>query len=267
MELPERAPPLPTSFATAVAGAALRRQDLRLCVPILIPFHALLRTGELCRVQARHFVRPEKAGPIFLTLSNTKSGIRRGDLEESVVLTDPVLIQYLHALLSRILPGEHLWPKDSQSFRTQFRELCADARLPPLPWRPYSLRRGGATAHFLQFGSLDKTAVRGRWQSTRTARLYVDEGVAALASSVHAGPRASHPIFGGKCGHCTDALSVIAWSLAQGQSELRRSLVSEALRRPQSSPWTQENSQRRAAGFRAHGDTVQNESPSSVSRK
>ena len=183
-ELPERAPPLPTLFATAVAGAALRRQDLRLCVLILIAFHALLRTGELCRVQASHFVRPGKAGPIFLTLSNTKSGIRRGDLAESVVLTDPVLIQYLHVLLTRILPGEHLWPKDSQSFRTQFRELCADARLPPLPWRPYSLRRGGATAHFLQFGSLDKTAVRGRWQSTRTARLYVDEGVAALASIV-----------------------------------------------------------------------------------
>ena len=183
-ELPERAPPLPTLFATAVAGAALRRQDLRLCVLILIAFHALLRTGEFCRVQASHFVRPGKAGPICLTLSNTKSGIRRGDLAESVVLTDPVLIQYLHVLLSRIFPGEHLWPKDSQSFRTQFRELCADAGLPPLPWRPYSLRRGGATAHFLQFGSLDKTAVRGRWQSTRTAKLYVDEGVAALASIV-----------------------------------------------------------------------------------
>ena len=153
---------MPTLFATAVAGAALRRQDLRHCVLILIAFHALLRTGELCRVQASHFVRPGKAGPIFLTLSNTKSGIRRGDLAESVVLTDPVLIQYLHVLLTRILPGEHLWPKDSQSFRTQFRELCADAGLPPL----------------------DKTAVRGRWQSTRTARLYVDEGVTALASIV-----------------------------------------------------------------------------------
>ena len=110
----------------------MRRQDLRLCVLILIAFHALLRTGELCSVQASHFVRPEKAGPIFLTLSNTKSGIRRGDLAESVVLTDPVLIQYLHVLLTRILPGEHLWPKDSQSFRAHFRELCADARLPTL---------------------------------------------------------------------------------------------------------------------------------------
>ena len=60
---------------------------------------------------------------------------------------------------------------------------------------------------------------------------------------------------------------VIAWSLAQGQSELRRSGGSEALRRPQLSPWIQEKSQRRAAGTRAHGDTVHYESPSSVSRK
>ena len=61
-ELLERAPPLPTLFATAVAGAALRRQDLILCVLILIAFHALLRTRELCRVQASHFVRPGKLG-------------------------------------------------------------------------------------------------------------------------------------------------------------------------------------------------------------
>ena len=183
-ELPERAPPLSTLFATALAGAALRRHDQRLCVLILVAFHALLRTGGLCRVQASHFVRPPRVGPILLTLPGTKSGIRRGDFAESVVLTDPVLIQYLHVLLPRILPGERLCPKDSQSFRAQFRELCADARLPALPWRPNSIRRGGATAHVLQFGSLYKTAVRGRWQSARTARVHIKEGIAALASTV-----------------------------------------------------------------------------------
>ena len=121
---------------------------------------------------------------------------------------------------------------------------------------------------FLQFGSLDKTPVRGRWQSTRTARLYVDEGVAALASIVSTPAQERHiRSLAASVATCTDALSVIARSLAQGQSELRRSGVSEALRRPQSSPWIQEKSQRRAAGTRAHGDTVHHESPSSVSRK
>ena len=53
----------------------------------MVAFHAWLRTGELCRVQASHFVRHGKAGPILLTLPDTKSGIRRGDLAKSVVLT------------------------------------------------------------------------------------------------------------------------------------------------------------------------------------
>ena len=105
----------------------------------MVAFHALLRTRELCRVQASHFVRHGGAGPILLTLPDTKSGIRRGDWEaESVVLTDPVFIQYLLVLLPRILPGAHLWPKDTQSLQILFRELCTDARPPPLPWKPYS---------------------------------------------------------------------------------------------------------------------------------
>ena len=63
-ELPERAPPLPTLFATAVAGAALHRRDLRLCVLIMVA----------SRVQASHFFRHGGAGPILLTLPDTKSG-------------------------------------------------------------------------------------------------------------------------------------------------------------------------------------------------
>ena len=39
---------------------------------------------------------------------------------------------------------------------------------------------------------------------------------------VPSGPRASHPFIGGKCGHCTDTLSIILLSL-QGQTEFRRS--------------------------------------------
>ena len=38
--------------------------------------------------------------------------------------------------------------------------------------------------HYLEASSDKKTAVRGRWQSTRTARLHIDEGMAALAPIV-----------------------------------------------------------------------------------
>ena len=44
---------------------------------------------------------------------------------------------------------------------------------------------GGATAHFLEYGSLDKTAIRGRWSSTKTARIYINEAVSTLAQITH----------------------------------------------------------------------------------
>ena len=59
--------------------------------------------------------------------------------------------------------------------------MVKEARLPAAGWRPYSIRRGGATARFLEKGSLDLTAARARWQSTRTARRYLDEAVAFLS--------------------------------------------------------------------------------------
>ena len=163
-------------------------------------------------------------------------------------------------------------PKSSlvstQSFRTQFRELCADAKLPPLPRRPYSLRRGanGAFSPVWLFG---QTAVRGRWQSTRTARLYVDEGCrGARIHCVHAGPRASHPIFGGECGHCTDALSVNQnWQQVETAADwtscslpglrrpfrgVRRVMVVPCLRRPASrcrGTWRQPAFRRNSAAW------------------
>ena len=47
---------------------------------------------------------------------------------------------------------------------------------------PYSVRRGGATAHFVQDGSLDITCERGRWGNMKTARVYVNT---ALADKSH----------------------------------------------------------------------------------
>ena len=47
--------------------------------------------------------------------------------------------------------------------------------------KAYSLRRGGATAHFRELGHYDRTTERGRWGNVATARRYLDEGVASLA--------------------------------------------------------------------------------------
>jgi hypothetical protein len=181
-EMPERAPPLPTRFAMALAGRALAKRDVRLCVALMVAFHCFLRTGEILKMRAAHFVLPQRQGPALLSLPETKSGQRLQAVPESIVISDPLLLTYLQVLLPQLQSGEAIYPGGDRVFRASFAQLCREVRLPGVGWRPYSLRRGGATAHFLQFGSLDRTAVRGRWQSTRTARVYINEAVASLAA-------------------------------------------------------------------------------------
>ena len=183
-ELPQRAPPLPRAFLLALAGKALMEHDLRLCVALLLGFHAMLRTGELLAVRARDLLRADGNQSMLVSLPFTKSGQRLKNVPEAVVITDPLLLTYLRVLLPRLEPHDYLYPGKNANFRAAFRRLCLATRLPAVTptWRPYSLRRGGATAHFMEFGSLDRTALRGRWQSTSTARVYINEAVATLAT-------------------------------------------------------------------------------------
>ena len=181
-ELPDRAPPLPASYAAAMAAAALATGEVILCLLILVAFSAFLRTGEIVQVRAAHFLFNEGTGPVLLSLPVTKSGQRGKNTPETLVLSDPLLTLYIRVVIPRLHPQELLWPYGEAAFRQAFSRLVKKARLPAAGWRPYSLRRGGATAYFLETGSLDLTTVRGRWQSSRTARIYLDEAVAFLAT-------------------------------------------------------------------------------------
>ena len=45
-------------------------------------------------------------------------------------------------------------------------------------FRPYSLRRGGATAYFRATRDMGATIERGRWATLRVARIYINDGLA-----------------------------------------------------------------------------------------
>ena len=50
----------------------------------------------------------------------------------------------------------------------------------PQNFRPYSLRRGGATALFQQTGSMEMALLKGRWSSTKVAKIYLSDGLSYL---------------------------------------------------------------------------------------
>ena len=64
--------------------------------------------------------------------------------------------------------------------RRRLKALVEAVRLEDLGVQWYSLRRGGATAFFMHTGSMEKTLLRGRWQSSATARLYLQDALAAV---------------------------------------------------------------------------------------
>ena len=179
-ELPARAPPLTQNFVHALAGKAfeIRRGDI--AVAILVGFDALLRTGELVSLTKQDVDIAPNFATAVLNLGYTKAGSRIGS-QESVTLDDPKIIKNLAARVSVLQPGDLLLPKGPFEFRRCFKQLLCELHLESMGFKPYSLRRGGATHHFRSCGQLSRTVVKGRWTNARTARVYINEGLAVLA--------------------------------------------------------------------------------------
>ena len=123
-------------------------------------------------------------GTGILNLHITKGGARRAQ-QEVVTIDDPILVRWLASLLSGMLPGDPLINLSQQRFRTLFADLCRTLRLTQMSFKPYSLRRGGATYNYRRFGNLECTALRGRWACLRTARIYTTDGLATQQEISH----------------------------------------------------------------------------------
>lgn len=88
---------------------------------ILLGFHCFLRTGEI--------------------LSSAKKGVRNN------------LVESPHCENGNV----PIWEISGSSFRHAFFQLLRFFRITHLNFRPYSLRRGGATAYFQQCGLMERT--------------------------------------------------------------------------------------------------------------
>ena len=178
-EIPNRAPPFPEYILHCLVGWALLKKDLSFAVSLLVGFYGMLRTGELLDIQKNHISFSVQSGVAVITLGYTKGGKRMG-VSESITLTHENAIKFLKQWLSLATPAQKFCTSHAR-WRARFSEALNDLQLSEFEFRPYSLRRGGATWYFTKLGSLDRVMVMGRWQAARTARLYLNEGLATLA--------------------------------------------------------------------------------------
>ena len=174
-EVPVRAPPMSRLMALAIAGAAALDNDGWFALSILVGFHAFLRTTELLTLTVGQVILSPTTNEVVLDLGYTKSGKRRG-ARELVVLDEPVCASLLRMAVAGRDPTHLLVGCTPTQWRQKFAKYCEAAGLAGFELKPYSLRRGGATAFFMLTGSISLALERGRWGQSATARIYLTEG-------------------------------------------------------------------------------------------
>ena len=178
-ELPNRAPPLTEGILKAMVGWAVFNQHFSFGLSLLVGFYTLLRTGELLDLQAWNIHMTSNSQPAVISLGLTKSGKRQG-AAESVTLTELSVLKLLWFWKQQVPAHTYLTAKP-HVWRQLFNECLQGLKISEWGFRPYSLRRGGATSLFVKCGSLDRVLILGRWTAVKTAKIYLNSGLAMLA--------------------------------------------------------------------------------------
>jgi integrase len=172
-------PPLTWELATVISIQLTRQGNYRAGVGVLLAFDCLLRVSELVGLRredvadsADRRVSTEMQG-MLLRLRQTKTGPNK-----TVRVLDPAVQLLLRGLVSKTRKGQLLFPFSTDRFRRLLKNTCADLGLSDR-YVPHSLRHGGATRYYHVLNmSMEDVLYRGRWASTKSARRYIQSGVA-----------------------------------------------------------------------------------------
>lgn len=180
-EVPARAPPITADLLISMSSYCMQEDSFEMGVLLLLGFHCMLRTGEILHLRPCDLMVSDITGLVHLKKS--KSGLRH-NTKESVTIESALVRAACLELLDRHRASQRshlpIWKFSGSAFRSKFRQLCSLFHVLHLNFRPYSLRRGGATAYFMSCGLMEKTLIRGRWASSSVARIYLCDSLAQL---------------------------------------------------------------------------------------
>ena len=171
-ELPNRAPPLPLSVVLALAGGFLQIGEVGMAAGVLLSFHCFLRAMETFTLQNCDIQLAKGRG--IVNLRSTKKGCR-----DIATIDDSLVVAVLLLTKRRLKRNDLLIPHSPQRCRVLFYEMLTLLGVIDLGFKWHSFRRGGATNHFQSYGRMDLTLHRGRWEHSRTAKIYIADGLLA----------------------------------------------------------------------------------------
>lgn len=177
-ELPARAMPLPFPALMGIVSLAILNDLPDVAVLFLVGFLGMLRTSEMFGVRLQDI--EVKGNTVTIKLQDTKASVRKRGL--AVVSFTSQLCASLLRELKRTRPkGSFLARNKPQKMRVLLNEFIRFLQIETIfSW--YSFRRGVATFGFERHGSMEKTLLRGRWSSVKTARVYVNDSLASFVA-------------------------------------------------------------------------------------
>lgn len=185
LEWPARAPPITREIILSMAYYGICHHDIFFSCLLCLGFFTLLRTGELLNLRGSDLL--VNSSQVVVSLKNTKTG-QRNSADEMVTTDDLFTIMVVQTardvLASHGALSHRLWEFSGQAFRSHFDAYLKRFKIQSLGFRPYSMRRGGATWLLQSTGSMELALLKGRWASHRVARIYIADGLSKLPDLV-----------------------------------------------------------------------------------
>ena len=177
-------PPMSFSALVVIAVSLAGERRIAMAVGALVAFDCFLRVSELTALLKEDVAIPNDArlgtavtaNTVSLRLAKTKRG-----KNQFVSVASRSIKELFLAYLQSVPSGARVFPFSSASFRLHLKRVCSSLGLPR--YVPHSLRHGGATFSHLQGLSVEDVMLRGRWESVKSARHYIQSGRALLLTN------------------------------------------------------------------------------------
>eukprot|EP00732_Lithocolla_globosa_P000550 Lithocolla_globosa_v1_NODE_182_length_5436_cov_23.147742.p2 type:complete len:309 gc:universal NODE_182_length_5436_cov_23.147742:3369-4295(+) len=165
-------PPLTRELLFVIARHLRKKGEMRLACGLIVTFCAYLRINEVLSLKPCDSDVSDRAG---IRVDIAKTG-----RNQFVSFDEGFGLHALRWLKVNSLEGEKMVGVSYWRIRRAFMETLEELGLDHLGFTLHSLRHGGATHDFTQGIDLKLIALRGRWESEKNLRRYIQSGRASL---------------------------------------------------------------------------------------
>jgi hypothetical protein len=173
-ELPAQAAPFNYALVCALSSLAWDVGLRGFSVIFMFGFLKFCRSGELFDLTKRNL--QVSGAQIIAELVHTKKGMR-----DAVSCESATLAARMQQVLDQLEEHDCILGMTGARARQILKFLLEFLHVDAGIFRWYSLRRGGATRFFRITGSMERTLVLGRWERSKTARIYLTQAMADLS--------------------------------------------------------------------------------------